>query len=80
MDAADAMLEALYAAFDALAASPRSGTPRPELRRGLRSRPVKRYTIFYRIVRGDVEVVRVLSQRRDLKKAFPKHRKRLRPL
>lgn len=77
-DATNAILEALYAAFEALAASPRMGTPRPSLRRGLRSYRFKSYMIFYRVHRQHIEVSRVLSQRQDLTKAFPKRKPRRR--
>jgi len=78
-EATNAILEALYAAFEALAASPRMGTPRPGLRRGLRSHRLKSYMIFYRVRRQHIEISRVLSQRQDVAKAFPKRKRRRRP-
>jgi toxin ParE1/3/4 len=71
----DRLVELFYATFNFLAQSPRSGRPRPELRRGLRSHPVGSYTIFYKIRRSMVEIARVVHQRRDLDKVFPKRKR-----
>ena len=49
-----------------LGASPQIGRARPELAPGLRSFPVGNYVIFYKPVRGGIEVVRVLSAARDI--------------
>lgn len=46
------------------------GRLRDELTEGLRSFPVGRYVIFYRIVQDGVEIVRVLHGARDLDSIF----------
>jgi len=53
-----------------LGASPEMGRGRPELAPDLRSFPVGNYVIFYRPVRGGVEVVRVLSAARGIPSLF----------
>ena len=71
-------LDKLIDAFHLLAQSPRMGRPRSDLRRGLRSHHCEGHTIFYRIKGEGVEIARVLHQRRDLRKAFPKRSRALR--
>jgi len=71
----DQLVELFYATFNFLAQAPRSGRPRPELRRGLRSHPVGSYNVFYKIHRSEVEIARVVHQRRDLKKVFPQKKR-----
>lgn len=54
----------------ALARSPGIGRGRPELRPDLRSHAVGMYVIFYRPIRGGIEVVRVLHGMRDIDQVF----------
>lgn len=63
---ADRLLDHITAAAAILADHPHSGTPRPELQPGIRSRPVGNYVLFYRPVPGGVELVRVLHGRQDV--------------
>jgi toxin ParE1/3/4 len=51
---------------------PLSGRPRNELVQGLRSTLVHPFTIFYRVKDADVEVVRVLHERRNFSAIFTK--------
>lgn len=53
-----------------LAEYPYSGTARPELQPGLRSRPVGNYVIFYRPQADGIEVVRVLHGRQEVEERF----------
>ena len=53
-----------------LARAPGIGRGRPELRPDLRSHTVGRYVIFYRPIRGGIEVVRVLHGMRDIERIF----------
>ena len=69
-DAADALLRALDAALAMLSDHPHAGRRRPELRPRLRSFPVGNYVIFYRPLRGGMELVRVLHGARDVRKLF----------
>jgi toxin ParE1/3/4 len=69
-DAADALLRSLDGALQMLSDHPHAGQRRPELRPRLRSYPVGNYLIFYRPMRGGVELVRVLHGARDVRKIF----------
>ena len=68
--AADRLLDSFRAAFDLLAAMPAAGRRRDEIGQGVRSFVVGMYVIFYRVVGGSVEIVRVLHGRRDIGGAF----------
>jgi toxin ParE1/3/4 len=46
------------------------GRPRPELRSDLRSHPYKSYVIFFRYVRGTLEIVNILEGHRDIDAFF----------
>ena len=46
------------------------GKARDDVRAGLRSIPVDRYVLFYRITKEAVEIVRVLDERRDVDAIF----------
>jgi len=63
---ADEFLDRLFAQCEKLAQSPGLGRARDELLPGLRSLPVGRYIIFYRVRGDDLEIVRILSAYRDL--------------
>ncbi|WP_454616041.1 type II toxin-antitoxin system RelE/ParE family toxin [Bradyrhizobium cenepequi] len=64
--AADALLDRIEAAFDMLAEMPRAGRAREDLAPKLRSFPVGNYLIFYVPLPDGIEVVRVMSARRDI--------------
>jgi toxin ParE1/3/4 len=53
-----------------LAEHPLSGRARPEIRSDLRSFPVKRYVILYRIEAESVEIVNVIHSSRDIGTLF----------
>ncbi len=59
-------LERFESIFQLLTVSPLAGTPRDELMAGMKSYPVGRYIIFYRLVEDEVVVVRVLHSARDI--------------
>ncbi len=67
---ADAFIDKLYQAIQALARQPGSGRHREELAPGIQSFPFGRYIIFYRVVAGAVEIVRVLHGARDIENIF----------
>jgi toxin ParE1/3/4 len=46
------------------------GRKRDDLRPEIRSFPVKRFVIFYRVTDWQIEIVRVISGARDLKSIF----------
>ncbi|OGV70020.1 MAG: hypothetical protein A3K19_28665 [Lentisphaerae bacterium RIFOXYB12_FULL_65_16] len=68
--AADAFLDRLYAQCQQLAGVPGLGRTRDELLPGLRSLPVARYVIFYRVTGEALEIARVLSAYRDIDALF----------
>ena len=70
-DAADRFLDLLAQKCEILAKSPQMGRQRDDLGAALRSFPVGRYVIFYRLIEDGIEVVRVLSAYRDLGRLFP---------
>ncbi len=64
--AADIFIDYVYEQAKKLCSNSELGRKRDELITGIRSLPVKRYLIFYRITKGNIEVVRVLSGYRDI--------------
>lgn len=70
-DAADRFLDLLAEKCQLLADSPEMGRRRDELAPTLRSFPVGRYAIYYRMTPKGIELARVLSAYRDLDAFFP---------
>lgn len=70
MDAADALLRSFDQTLKLLSDHPGAGPARPDLRKSLRSFPVGSYLLFYRRIRGGVELIRVLHGARDHSVAF----------
>ena len=68
--AADALLRSFDDALRLISDFPGIGQARPELRPRLRSFPVGTYLLFYRPLRGGIEVVRVLHGARDVRGIF----------
>ena len=56
--------------FELIVAHPEMGRPRNELQVGVRSFAHQAYIIFYRVRQDEVDVLRVLHQRRDVDEAF----------
>lgn len=67
---ADRFLDRLKAAAERLAEFPNIGRNRPELAEGLKSFPVGRYNLYYRISGGKLELVRVLAAEMDINRIF----------
>ena len=67
---ADAFIDKLYEAMEALGRQPGSGRQREELAPGIQSFPFGRYLIFYRALTSTVEIVRVLHGARDIENIF----------
>ena len=67
---ADQFVEQIQEKCETLAETPMMGRERSELLPGMRSFPIGRYLIFYRIVEETLQVVRVLSGYRDLDALF----------
>lgn len=53
---ADAFVDLIDQKFQALASQPKMGRARDELVEGLRSFPVGRHVIFYRVLPGGIEI------------------------
>jgi toxin ParE1/3/4 len=68
--AASDLLRDFESKLQLLSRFPGAGPARPELRPGLPSFPVGDYLLFYRPIRGGVELIRVLHGARDLRKAL----------
>ena len=68
--AADSFIAMLLEKCLLLAREPKIGRDRPEIKTGLKSLPVKKYVIFYRVNDQRIEIARVLSGYRDISKLF----------
>lgn len=69
-DQADAFIDLIDQKFELLAQQSGLGRRREELAECLRSFPVGRYVIFYLLIPGGVQIVRVLHGARDIEVAF----------
>ena len=72
--AADSLLDSLYEKFLILSSAPRMGRVRNDLAPDLRSFPVDDYLIFYRTIRGGVEVARIIHAARNVEFLWRKAR------
>jgi toxin ParE1/3/4 len=70
VDAADRLLRTFDEKLRLISDFPGIGQARPELRPRLRSFPVGNYLLFYRPMRGGVQLVRVIHGARDLRQIF----------
>ena len=64
------VLRGIARASEAIARNPLARRSRDDLMRGLRSALVPPHTIFFRLRDGEVEIVRVLHERRDFPALF----------
>lgn len=53
-----------------IADNPEMGRTRDELEKGLRSFPVGKYTVFYRSIQDEIQVIRVLHGSMDIPDIF----------
>ena len=67
---ADKFIDYLYEQCELLLATPKMGRKRDELARNVRCFPVKRYLVFYRITKDNIEIARILSGYRDVGTLF----------
>jgi len=68
---ADRFLDRLVASIEStLTTLPLAGRPREEFGQGLRSFMFENYVVFYRKLRRDIQVVRIIHGRRDLSNVF----------
>jgi toxin ParE1/3/4 len=63
--AADRLIEDVVATFRTLLDHPEMGCRRDEFRTPLRSFPVRRYVIYYRLQEDGIEVFRILHSARE---------------
>ncbi len=71
----DRLIDQVVGVMEKLATYREMGRPRPEIRPTLRSFVSPPYIIFYQRTRHGVYIVRVLHERQDVDKAFPKSRR-----
>ena len=67
---ADKFLDFIFKQCQLLCSSPEIGRMREELLPGLRSFPIKRYVVYYRVAAESVEIIRILSGYRDIDSIF----------
>jgi plasmid stabilization system protein ParE len=72
----DRIIDQLTAVMEKLTDFPAMGRPRYELRPMLRSFVSPPFLISYRRHADEIHIVRILHERRDIEKAFPKRRPR----
>jgi toxin ParE1/3/4 len=70
LPAADALINSIYSKLGLLCDFPHAGPARPQLGRSLRSFPVGSYLIFYRPIRGGIQLIRVIHGSRNLLEVF----------
>lgn len=68
--AADKFIDHVHEQCGKLCSSPEVGRKRDELIPGIRSFPVKRYLVFYRVTDSTIDIARILSGYRDLETLF----------
>jgi toxin ParE1/3/4 len=69
---ADKLIRQVIHAAERIGDRPLSGRARDDLTPGLRAVLSHPYVVFYRVVEDDVQVVRVLHERRDIATALSK--------
>ena len=67
---ADKVLREIYRVSETIAVHPLARRSRDELMPGLRSALARPYSIFYRVVDDDVQILRILHERRDFPALF----------
>ena len=68
--AADHVIDLILARCKAVAEAPRTGRPRDEFRKGMRSVSVANHLVFYRPRREGIWVVRIVHGAQDLERLF----------
>ena len=70
VDAADQFIERIELTLATLSDTPSMGRSRRELEDAMRSFPIGNYMIYYRPLEEGIEIVRVLSAKRDIRNQF----------
>tara|TARA_R110002167_G_scaffold99318_1_gene260492 strand:+ start:1114 stop:1404 length:291 start_codon:yes stop_codon:yes gene_type:complete len=63
---ADRFLDKLNKTAETIAETPGLGVDRPDILDGIKSFPVDRYILYYRVKATELEIIRVLSSARDI--------------
>jgi toxin ParE1/3/4 len=56
----------IFQEIDYICKRPHSGKPLDDIRKGYRVSKVKSHLIFYKVVNGTIEIIRILHQRMDI--------------
>ena len=70
---AERYLGGLFACFDDLAANPRLGRQRDEVKPGYRSFPQGRHIVFYVFAAGSIEIIGIVHQSADVDRHLDLH-------
>ena len=70
VEAADALYDECLRQFELFVAMPEMGKRQDELSPSLRSFPVRRYLVFYRVENEELTIIRVLHSARDIPTFF----------
>jgi toxin ParE1/3/4 len=71
-ETADKIVAQIVMAVQRVGELPFSGRPRDDLQAGTRSVLAHPYLVFYRVTGSEVQIIRVLHERRNLAAALPK--------
>ena len=71
VDQAIKYLSGFEVVFESLCSNPKLGRERIELKKGLRSISSESHTIFYRILKDRIRIVRILHGSRDIIRFLP---------
>lgn len=67
---ADKFLNLILEQCQLICSAPEIGRIRDELLPGIRSFPIKRYIVYYRVAAQSIEIIRILSGYRDIDSIF----------
>jgi len=65
IEQAELYVREIWRVIEILADDPRLGRPCDDIRAGYRKYPSRSHLVFYRVVEGGIDVVRILHQRMD---------------
>lgn len=65
IDQSDQYLSEIMKVLNIIVSAPKSGQERNKVKKGIRSLPANKHIIFYKILRNEILIVRVLHQKED---------------
>jgi toxin ParE1/3/4 len=71
LDQAETYTRALWQRIEAIAANPAMGQDCSEIREGYWKIPSGSHVLFYRLIAGGIDVVRILHERMDFERHIP---------